>query len=67
MELLTNVLLERLDQVCKTHKGKHALKMRLVDRTNKNALSFAAPDRKVNADSDLAMEMEKLGVECSVG
>ncbi len=67
VELLTNVLLDRLDQVCKTHKGKHALKMRLVDRTNKNALSFAAPDRKVNADSDFAMEMEKLGVECSVG
>jgi len=67
VELLTTELLDRLDHVCKTHKGKHALKMRLVDRTNKNALSFAAPDRKVNADSDFAMEMEKLGVECSVG
>lgn len=67
VELLTVELLDRLDHVCKTHKGKHALRMRLVDRTNKNALSFSAPDRKVNADSDFAMEMEKLGVECSVG
>jgi DNA polymerase-3 subunit alpha len=67
VELLTTALLDRLDHVCKTHKGKHALKMRLVDRTNKNALAFSSPDRKVNADSDFAMEMEKLGVECSVG
>ncbi|MFN0013499.1 MAG: DNA polymerase III subunit alpha [Saprospiraceae bacterium] len=67
VELLTTELLDHLDYVCKTHKGKHTLKMRLVDRTNKNALSFSATDRKVNADSDFAQEMEKLWVECSVG
>jgi hypothetical protein len=41
--------------------------MRLLDRTNKNALAFASAGRKVNADSDFAMEMEKLGLECKVG
>ncbi len=41
--------------------------MRLLDHTNKNAPPFASANRKVNADSDFAMEMEKLGVECKVG
>ena len=67
IELLTVELLDRLEQICKSHKGKHTLKMRLLDRTNKNALAFAANGHKVNADSDFAMEMEKLGVECKLG
>ncbi len=67
VELLTTDLLDQLDRICKAHKGKHTLKMRLLDHTNKNALPFASANRKVNADSDFAMEMEKLGVECKVG
>lgn len=67
LELLTVDLLDQLDRICKARKGKHTLKMRLLDRTNKNALPFASVSRKVNADSDFAMEMEKLGVECKVG
>lgn len=67
LELLSVELLNQLDRICKERKGKHTLKMRLLDRTNKNALPFASVSRKVNADSDFAMEMEKLGVECKVG
>ncbi|MBK8920450.1 MAG: DNA polymerase III subunit alpha [Saprospirales bacterium] len=67
VERLTSTLLDRLDQVCKAHKGKHQLKMRLLDHTNRNALAFASAGRKVNADSDFAMEMAKLGLECKVG
>ncbi|MBK8192202.1 MAG: hypothetical protein IPK76_02900 [Lewinellaceae bacterium] len=67
VKLLTVELLDKLDLICKNHKGKHILKFRLLDYTNQNALSFAAIKRKVNADSDFAMEMEKLGLECSVG
>ena len=67
LELLSVDLLNQLDRICKDRKGKHTLKMRLLDRTNKNALPFASVSRKVNADSDFAMEMEKLGVECKVG
>ncbi|MCC6459161.1 MAG: DNA polymerase III subunit alpha [Saprospiraceae bacterium] len=67
VELLTAALIDSLDRICKARKGKHILKMRLVDRANKNVLPFASTSRKVNADSDFAMEMEKLGVECKVG
>ena len=56
-----------LERICNAHKGKHALKVRLVDYTNKQSLNFASGARKVNADSDFAMEMEKLGLECTVG
>jgi DNA polymerase-3 subunit alpha len=67
VELLTAELLDQLDQLCKNHKGKHTLKMRLLDHTNKNALAFSATKRKVNADSDFAMKLEKLGVACKLG
>ncbi|MBK8969130.1 MAG: DNA polymerase III subunit alpha [Lewinellaceae bacterium] len=66
LQLLTPELLDQLDQLCKAHRGKHALKMRLLDHTNKNALAFAAK-RKVNADSDFAMQLKKLGLECTLG
>lgn len=67
LELLSPELLDKLDVICKTHKGKHALKVRVVDYTNKQALNFSSGARKVNADSDFAMEVEKLGLECKVG
>ena len=67
VELLSEELLARLEVLCKEHKGNHALKVNLVDYTNKNALSFSSGNKKVNADSDFAMEMEKLGLECKVG
>ncbi len=67
VELLTVELLDRLDAICKSHKGKHTLKMKLVDQASRQTLSFSSLERKVNADSDFAMAMELLGVECKVG
>jgi hypothetical protein len=40
------------------------LKVKLIDRANQHALAFSSGARKVNADADFVMEMEKLGVEC---
>ncbi|MEZ4920210.1 MAG: DNA polymerase III subunit alpha [Saprospiraceae bacterium] len=66
IELLSSEFLDRLEVICKEHKGKHQLKVKLMDYTNKHALDFASGTRKVNAGSDFAMEMEKLGLECKV-
>jgi DNA polymerase-3 subunit alpha len=64
VELLNEKLLAEMDKLCKARKGRHQLKVKLIDRTNQQALAFLSGARKVNADADFVMEMEKLGVEC---
>lgn len=66
VELLNEKLLNEIDRLCKERKGKHALKMRLLDKTNLQSLAFSSTGRKVNADSEFLGEMEKLGLECKV-
>ncbi|MEI6408935.1 MAG: OB-fold nucleic acid binding domain-containing protein [Bacteroidota bacterium] len=66
VEMLNEKMLNEIDKLCQTRKGKHQLKMRLLDNTNRNSLGFSSLARKVNADSDFVMEMEKLGVECKL-
>jgi DNA polymerase III subunit alpha len=67
VELLTSQVLDRLDTICRTRKGKHALKLQLVDFQQKITVSMATSERKVLADSDFAAEMERLGITCKVG
>ncbi len=66
IELLNEKLLNEIDRLCKEHKGKHLLKVRLLDNVNRNALAFSSQARKVNADSVFVGEMEKLGLECKL-
>jgi hypothetical protein len=48
------------------HKGKHALKITLLDGTNKQALPLRSLDRKVNVDNDLIKELELEGLKYKV-
>jgi DNA polymerase-3 subunit alpha len=66
IELLNEKLLNEIDRLCKEHKGKHLLKVRLLDNVNRNALAFSSQAHKVNADSVFVGEMEKLGLECKL-
>ncbi len=66
IELLNEKLLNEIERLCKEHKGKHQLKVRLLDNVNRNALAFSSQARKVNADSVFVGEMEKLGLECKL-
>jgi DNA polymerase-3 subunit alpha len=66
IESLNEKLLNEIDRLCKEHKGKHVLKVRLLDNVNRNALAFSSQARKVNADSVFVGEMEKLGLECKL-
>ncbi len=66
IELLNDKLLAEIDRLCTEHKGTHTLKMRLLDNTNRNSLAFSAAKRKVNADSDFAAAMERLGLGCKL-
>jgi len=52
--------------LCLAHKGKHTLKIELIDRQNKEKLSFTSGARKVTVGNDFIAAMEILGVECGV-
>ncbi|MBX2891156.1 MAG: DNA polymerase III subunit alpha [Saprospiraceae bacterium] len=66
VETLSGTLIERIEQLCSAHKGKHDLRMELVDFTNKERLAFRSAARKVNVDNDFIAAVKELGVECGV-
>lgn len=63
VEALTNEWIEHLDKLCKQYKGKHRLRMELLDSTNRLKLEMFAKDRKVLANNDFVAELVKMGVE----
>ncbi len=66
IERLDVGLVDKLEALCKHHKGKHELKMELMDYQNKEKVALVSQARKVNVDNEFLDAMEKLGVECSV-
>lgn len=66
VEVLSRDLLDKIEQLCAAHKGKHTLKMEFIDRQNKEKLSFTSQARKVTVGNEFIAAMELLGVECGV-
>ncbi len=66
LERITQELINDIDNLCTTHKGKHKLKMVFIDRANQISLDLIAPDTEVNADSDFINELERIGVRYKV-
>ncbi|MCB9294383.1 MAG: DNA polymerase III subunit alpha [Lewinellaceae bacterium] len=66
LETITPGLIDRIDELCKQHKGPHRLRMELLDKANRMRLAMAAKDRRVNATNGFIAELEKLGVEYQV-
>ena len=66
VEVISRDLLNKIEQLCLAHKGKHTLKIELVDRQNKEKLSFTSGARKVTVGNDFIAAMEILGIECGV-
>ncbi len=62
IEIVTKELIDNLDTICQLHKGKHALKITILDRQNKIRLNTIAKSKKINADNDFIKELIKLGV-----
>ncbi len=63
LESLTVERIEQLDRLCKQHRGKHRLRMEILDNTNRLRLEMFAQERKVLANNDFIVELEKLGVD----
>ena len=66
VEKLTADFIERIEKLCMAHKGKHTLRMELIDYANKEKMAFTSQARKVNVDNDFIAAMTVLGVECGV-
>jgi len=66
IELLTENMITNLDALCKEHKGKHKLKVMLIDNLNRNKLIFTSKNSMVNADSDFVNKVEKLGLNYKI-
>ena len=62
---LSAELIERIEKICNAHRGKHTLRMELLDYDQKK-LSFTSTSRKVQVDNDFITAMTGLGVECGV-
>ena len=66
IERINDAMINQIDQLCQTHKGRHRLKMVLLDQTHRVKLSLIAKERKVNAGNELIAELDKLGLDYKV-
>ena len=62
IDILTKELVHTIEMTCKMHKGKHKLKVELIDRESKTKLHLVAKTHTVNADNDLVSKLKKMGV-----
>ena len=66
VEKISTELVDTIDRLCQENKGKHRLKMVLLDRQNRLRLNMISKDRKVNATNGFIVEVEKMGLEYKV-
>jgi len=66
VERISADLIERIEKLCSAHKGKHTLRMELIDFQNKERMAFTSLGKKVNVGNEFLVAMEGLGVECGV-
>ncbi len=55
-------LINNLNEITTEHKGKHWLKLKIVDQVNDHQLSMVSKEKKVNADHSFAKKLDELGI-----
>jgi len=63
VEHITVDLIAKIERICNQHKGKHLLRMELIDFQNKERLTLASSSRWVLVSNELLEAIEKLGLE----
>ncbi len=63
LETITEAMIDQIEALCNAHKGKHRLRMELLDKKHRLKLKMVAKAQTVNADNDFVAELEKMGVE----
>ncbi len=63
LESIDDNFINNFENICQKFKGRHKLRIILLDYTNKISLKTVAHDQKVNADLEMVRELEKMGLE----
>ncbi|GJM33665.1 MAG: DNA-directed DNA polymerase [Saprospiraceae bacterium] len=63
LDRITETMIDQIEALCNAHKGKHRLRMELLDKKHRLKLQMVAKTQKVNADNEFVAELEKIGVE----
>lgn len=66
VERVSADLIANIDKLCMANKGKHTLRMELIDVQNKDKIAFTSGARKVTVGNELISALELLGIECGV-
>jgi DNA polymerase-3 subunit alpha len=66
VEKVSADFIAQIEKLCTTHKGKHTLRMELMDYQSKEKIAFTSGARKVTVGNELIAALELLGVECGV-
>ncbi|MBT8218240.1 MAG: DNA polymerase III subunit alpha [Bacteroidia bacterium] len=59
---VTEEMIAELESLCTKYKGKHVLKMELLDMEAREKLQFNIPSRKINADNDFITHLQAMGL-----
>ena len=66
LDKINAAFVDSIEALCKTYKGRHELKVELLDYQNKDKVSLISSARKVNVDNEFLQAVEKLGIEFCV-
>jgi DNA polymerase-3 subunit alpha len=66
LDQLNEEVLKELDKIAKRHKGKHIMKLVVYEQEEQNKMHFLSKARKLNVDSELLDELEKLPVRIKI-
>ncbi len=66
IEQISHQMIVDLEVLCNKNKGKHKLKVQLLDNTNKQTLHLFSPDKKVLVGSNFIAEVERQGLRYKV-
>ena len=63
IERISHQLIEDLDMLCGSHKGKHKLKIQFLDSANRQTLHLFAADKKIAVGSAFIAAVESQGLK----
>ncbi len=66
LERITPALIAQMEQICSAHKGKHALRIEIIDGQNQERLSFVSVNQTVQVSQQLLTALMDIGVEFNV-
>jgi DNA polymerase-3 subunit alpha len=64
LEGINASLISDLENLIKSEKGTHPVKIDVIELSSRSKVSFSMKDKKVHANTHLIRKLEKMGIEC---